>query len=167
MALVDVALLVRQHPGHQTADGVRHRHGGDLAPGQHEVAQGDFLVHTLLNKALVHALVVAADQHQVVVVLLQPPCGRLGVGLALGGEVDDPAAALARVGYHRVQAGFQGLGHHHAAEAPAVGVVVHLLLFVFGVVPDLHAVDLHQALPGRPADDALVKHRVDGVRKQR
>ena len=86
--------------------------------------------------------------------------------LPLGAQVNHPAAALPGALQHRVQAGLQGLGHHHAAVAPAVGVIVHLVLLVVGIVPDLEAVDLHDALFGRAADDALVQHRVHRVWEQ-
>ena len=66
VALILKALRVSQNPGHHTAHRVRHRHGGDFAAGEHKVAQRDFLVHALVNKPLVNALVMAADQNQVV-----------------------------------------------------------------------------------------------------
>ena len=96
MALADVALLVGQHAGHQTAHGVRHRHRGDLSAGQDEVPQGDLLVHTGFHKALVHALIVAAYQHQMVIVPLQASGGILRIGPALRRKVDYPAAQFAR-----------------------------------------------------------------------
>ena len=167
VALPGVAGLVREDPGHQATHGIRHGHGRDLPAGENKISQGDLLVHTLLDEALVHALIVAADQHQVVVIPLEALGGLLVVGLALGTHVDHPAAqALRGGGDHRVQAAFQRLGHHDAAEAPAVGVIVHLVLLVFGIVPDLDAVYLHRALLHGPADDALVQHGADRVGKQ-
>ena len=84
MAFLGVATLLRQHTGHHTAQAVRHRHGGDLAAGQHEIAQRQFLVHALLQEPLVHALIVAANQDQVVVLLLQLAGHLLVEGAAAG-----------------------------------------------------------------------------------
>ena len=166
MALADVALLVRQHAGDEAAHGVRHRHGRDLAAGEHEVAEADFLVHAFLNKALIHALVVAADQHQMVIIPAQAPGRLLGVGLPLRGEVNHAAARVLCMPRHIFEAGLERLCHHHAAEAAAVGIVVHLLLPVLGEVPDLHAVDVNDALFGSASDDALMQDGADRIREK-
>ena len=53
---------------------------GDLPAGEHKISQGDLLVYALINKALVDALIVTADQNEMVIV-----CGQaLGVGLPEG-----------------------------------------------------------------------------------
>ena len=62
------ALCIGQNTGHHAADGIRHCHGGNLAAGEDEIAHADFLVHALVNKALVNALIMAADQNQVIVI---------------------------------------------------------------------------------------------------
>ena len=93
MAFVLKALRIGKDTGHHAAHRVRHRHGGDLPAGEHKVAQRDLLVAALLNEALVDALVVAADQHQMVVVPQQPSRLVLVERPALGGHIDHPAAA--------------------------------------------------------------------------
>ena len=65
------ALRVRQNAGDHAAHRVRHRHSGDFAAGEDEVAQRELLIHALIQKALVHPLVVAADQNQMVVAGLE------------------------------------------------------------------------------------------------
>ena len=135
MALPHVAGRVRQHAGHQAAHRVRHRHGGDLPAGENKVSQGELLVHTSGDKPLVDSLIMAADQHQVVIVPDQALCRLLGEGGPLGAHVDDPAAARAPCCQNIVQAGFQGLGHEHAAKAAPIGVIIHLALFVGGYSP--------------------------------
>lgn len=55
---------------------MRHRqsaraHGGYLAAGEDKVACGYLLVHALVQEALIHALVVAADQDKMVILCLQ------------------------------------------------------------------------------------------------
>ena len=47
---------------------------GDLSARQHVVSDGDLLIHDLLHDAAVYALVVAAEENEVVVV----PCQLLG-----------------------------------------------------------------------------------------
>jgi hypothetical protein len=90
MALTCKALLVGQDAGHQAADGVRHGHGRNLPSRQHEIAQRQFLVHARLQKTLVHTLVVAADQHQVVVIPHEALGRLLCKGFSLRREIDHP-----------------------------------------------------------------------------
>ena len=83
MALAGIARLVGEDARHEAADRVRHRHGGELAAGQHKVAEGELLVHACLDEALVNALVVTADEHKVVIV----PREGARLGLVEGGTL--------------------------------------------------------------------------------
>ena len=85
MALVGEADLVPQHAGHQPAYGVGDHHCRKLAAGQNKVAQGDFLVHALVNKALVDALIVPADENDVLKLARKLLCLFLVEGFAAGG----------------------------------------------------------------------------------
>ena len=157
MALVLEALGVGQHPRHQAAHRVRPRHGGDLPPGEHEIPQGDLLVHALVDEPLVDALVVAAHQDQAVVLPGQPLGVRLGEGFAAGGQVDGmgpPRPLPAEV----VPAAEQGVGLEHRPPPPAVGVVVHLLLFVHRVIPELVGGNTQEVPLLSPAQDGLGQH---------
>ena len=166
MAFRREGLLVGQHARHHAADRIRDRHGRDLAAGQHEIAQRQLLVHALLQEPLVHALIVAADQDQMVVFLLDLPGHLLVEGAAAGGHVDG-VYPLARFIADVLPAAVQGVGLHHRAPAAAVGIVVHLHLLVGGIVPDLVGGDGDIAPLLRPADDGLIHHGVDGVGEQR
>ena len=169
MALPDIAHGVRQHSRHQPADRVRNRHGRQLPAGEDKVPEGNLLVHAGVQEALIHALVMAADQHQVVVIPLQAAGRFLVEGGALGREIDHPPAAFPSLiglrGY-RIQAALQGLGHHDAAEAAAVGVVVHLVLPVLGVIANLNAGDVQNSFAAGPSQDALVEHLAHVARKE-
>ena len=61
----------------------------------------------------------------------------------------------------------QGIRLHHCPVPAAVGVVVHLLLLVEGVVPDLVAVDADDVPFLGPTQDGLAQHVSYYVRKQR
>ena len=67
MAFVGETNLLGQHAGNHAAHGVSDRHGRDFAAGQHEIPDRDFLVHALVNKALVDALVVTAYDDKMLV----------------------------------------------------------------------------------------------------
>ncbi len=64
MAFRREGLLVGQHARHHAADRIRDRHGRDLAAREHEIAHGDLFVDAFVEKALVHALIMAADQNK-------------------------------------------------------------------------------------------------------
>ena len=66
MAFILKAFRVGKNPGHHAAHRVRYRHGGNLPAGEDEVAKRNLLVHALVNKPLVDALIVTADQNQIV-----------------------------------------------------------------------------------------------------
>ena len=63
-------------------------------------------------------------------------------------------------------AAFERLRHHDLAPAAAVGIVIDLLLAVFGIVADLVAADVEQAARLRPAEDALAEHGAHRVGKE-
>ena len=87
MAFRRECLLVGQHARHHAADRIRDRHGRDLAAGEDEVTQRNFLIHALVNKPLVNALVMAADQNQIVQ-LAQANGIRLFESMSAGGQID-------------------------------------------------------------------------------
>ena len=168
VAFADIALGVRQDARNQTADRITDGHGGDFAAGEDKVAQRELFIHAGLKKALVHPLIVAADQNKAVVIALQTAGGLLPEGGPLRCH-GDHAGFLPRnltPGQHRLDTAFERLGHHDAAEASAVGIVVHLVLAVFGIVADLNAVQIQQALPAGAAQYAFMQHAVHIVRKK-
>ena len=166
VALIFKALGVGQHPRHQAAHRVRHRHGGDLSAGEHEIPQGNLLVHALVDEPLVDSLIVAAHQDQMALFPGQPSGVRLGKGFAAGGEEDGEWALfipLADV----FPAPVQRVGLEHRPPASAIGVVVHLVLLIGGVVPDLVGFDAQDVPLLRPAQDGLGQHVAHRVREQR
>ena len=56
---------------------------------------------------------------------------------------------------------------HHGAVAAAIGVVVHLILLVGGIVPDLVGLDADEIALLGSAQNALIHHIAHRVRKQR
>ena len=120
-ALVFAGFVGAQHPRHQPGHRVDHHQRPQLAAGEHVVADGQLLVDHRVQRPLVHALVVAAEQGQFrlsrqflddALVQRAPP----------GGEVDAPSVKVLRqVGREGVH---DGLGGHHHARAAAEGIVV-------------------------------------------
>ena len=56
-----VSQNARDHPAHC----VGHRHGRDLTAGEYKITKADFLIHALVDKTLVNALIMTADQNNV------------------------------------------------------------------------------------------------------
>src|SRR2546426_133334 len=88
--------LVRQrqrldHARDAASDSVDHDHRGELAPGQHEVADRELLVDVTFDHALVDALVVPAHDHQMRE-LREPPRRRLVEEGALRAHENDATA---------------------------------------------------------------------------
>jgi hypothetical protein len=157
VALIDEAFGIGEDPRHQTADGIRHRQGRDFPAGKDEVSKGDLLIHTFVEKALIHALVVSADQDQPVI----------GGGEVLGvllfedatrrGEVDG-VNPPARLSADVIPTVVQRVCLHDSPLAPTVGVVVHLLLFISSVVSDLMTLNADEASLLGTAQDGFAEH---------
>ena len=167
---VPVALVLKtgvmgENPGDEAAHSVCHRHGGDLTAGEDKIPQGDLLVHIRVNEPLINALVVAAHQNQVIVLPGQTAGVLLGEGLAAGGEVDGVGAALALLA-DVVPALVEGVCLENGPLAAAIGVIIHLLLLVFGVVPNLMGEDADVVPFLGTAQNGLAEHVPHGVREQ-
>ena len=110
-----------------------------------------------------------AHQHQAVV-SGQTAGGGLIVGPAGGGHEHNmrPGPALFRtLALHFPQAVGDGLGIEYHSAAAAIGIVVGLALFVFGVVPDLVAMGLKEIFGPGAAQNAGAEKRVAQLGKER
>ena len=56
--------------------------------------------------------------------------------------------------------------HQNAAEAATIRVVIHLILAIFGKVPDLYAIYLNYSLFYGSTDDALMEYRIHRIGKK-
>ena len=121
----------------------------------YKVSYGDLVGHDLLQDSLVDPLVVAAEQDQVLL-----PGQVYGHGLVKGpahrGHVYHPGFSFQTV-LDAFPCIVDRLGlHQHAGSAP-VGVIVHTVMFIQGIVPDIDRLHGQKAPvhgPGR------VRHRL-------
>jgi len=136
---------VAQHAGPQPGHGVHNRQRGQLAAGEHKVAERDFVGGQVLADALVKAFVAPADEGQARL-LGQGLGDGLGEGPALRGHQDDGRTVG---GAGRAEDGLDGgedrLGLHNHAAAAAVGQVVGDVVFAAGVVADVVHLHVEQA----------------------
>src|SRR5512139_2857868 len=111
-----------EEPGHR----VDQHQGGKLPAGEDVVPDGDLLVRQVVRHPLVHPLVAAADQDQVL--LACQPGGRIRCEKGpRGGEEDDPARAVGP-GEHLHPGEDRLRLHHHPAAAAEGGIVGHPVL---------------------------------------
>ena len=164
VAFLFKALRVRQNPRHHPAHRVGDGHGGDFPAGEDKISQGDFLVHAFVDKPLVNALVVAADQNQVIQ-LAQPDSVCLAEGMATGRQVNGVHRSPGLVA-HRLPAAIKGICRHDGSPTAAVGIIVHLILLVCRVVPNLVGIDGNIAPLLGATQDALGQHISQSLRKQ-
>ena len=169
-----VLVHVRRHIAaqhlHQRAAALQHqiRHHAryaQFAAGQHIITDGQFFIDARIQRALIHALVVAADQDKMVILCLQFTGHLLGQHPAAGGHIDgvDP---LPRFIADMLPAAVQRICLHDRAAAAAVGIVIHLHLLVGGVVPYLVGLYGDKApFPGT-TDDGRTHHSFHRVGEQ-
>ena len=169
MALLLVAFRAGKHARAQAAHAVRHHQRRKLAAREHVISNRDFFVRQRLNDALVDALVMAAHQQEAVL---------LGKLLALflckrrarsrhENNVGPRMARFLHLADDIHTAVVNGLRLHHHTRPASVGVVVHLLLPVRRVVPDLMAGKLDVPALARTADDAFTQNALTHLGKQR
>src|SRR5438874_13071684 len=149
-----------QNPRDQAADGIDHDQGGQLAAGQHEVADRELAIGQLLRHPLIHTLVAPADQ--VAVGLTgQRPGQTLGEDLSRGAEEDHRARPVP------LADGFEdGLGLEHHPGASAVGHVVDLAMLVVGVVPKVVDVESDPAGAQGPTSHAVCQRAGEELGKE-
>ena len=164
MALVLKTLGICQDTGNHAADGVSHCHGSDLAAGEDEVTQGDLLIHALVDKTLVDALVMTADNDDIFH-LAQADSIFLLEGMTAGGHIDGMHRAGSLIA-DGLPAAVQRIRGHHSAPAAAVGIIVGLVLLVGSVVPDLMGLNADDSPVLGPAQNALGEHIAQGLREQ-
>ena len=116
------------HPRQQAHTGVEHGQGGDLAAGQHEIAQANLNQVAGLNDALVQTLVTPTQQDQ----------ARAGGPFSHQALIERPAArrqinARPRPVSDRVQGGGGDIGAHNHAAAAAEGRVIDAAMAVAGM----------------------------------
>jgi hypothetical protein len=157
-------ILAAEYARQQSRDRVQDHQGGQFAAGQDIVADGQFFVHVMGAKALVHPFVAAANQGQS---LLPGQSGGRGLvePLSPGREEDDPRSRPLAV--HRLEAGGQGFRLHHHALAAAERTVIGHVVAILGVVANV--VDRHADLLRAqcPPHHPLVERRDEKFRKNR
>ena len=124
----------------------------ELATGQYVVADGDFHVHGLVEKALVDTFIAPAQQHHPRQ-LGQLARQWLGQRTPLRAEVDHRCRP--RIGgFRRFQAGPQRLDQHHHARAATEGTVVHPAVIALRMVARIPTLQFEQPTFLRPPDHA-------------
>ena len=134
--------------------------------GEDEISQAHLLVHALLDEAFVDALVVAAHQDEVVKLPCQPLGFRLTEGLAAGGHIDGVDVLLSHLLADVLPAAEQRVRLEYSAVPAAVGVVVHLVLLIGGVVPNLMALNLDIIPLLGASQNGLIHHITHCLREQ-
>ena len=158
-------VLVAQHAGQQPRHRVGHHQRGQLAAGQHVVADGQLLVHELLAHPLVHALVAAADEHQVrsrAPARARPP----GVKRRPAGIQQDHARRPSGARSASMAAA-SGSGFRIMPPPPPKGGSSVTRCRPGGVVPEVVHADVHEAArAARPRIDSR-ERRLEHPREQR
>ena len=148
----------RQQPHHPVDQG----HRRELTPGEHEIADGHLLIGQAAD-AFIEALVVAAEQHQLIV--LRGPA--LQVGLLqrppLGRHQQHPGALLPG---NRLHCRKHRLGLEHHAGTAAIGHIVHLAVAVGGEIARIVEMQLGDAAAEGATDDAEIRQGGEGLGSQ-
>jgi len=136
-AVVGRALGIAENAGEEADDGVGDDGGGESAIREDVIADGNFVIHEMVDDALVEALVVAAEEDEVSAGLRVVAGERLVEAAAAGGHEEHAACGCAKA-----LDGFEDrLALQHHALAAAVGRVVGGAVFVARPVAEIVAVE--------------------------
>lgn len=153
-------LIAAEGSGEEPDAGVGDHHGGEVAGGEHVVADREFPINKGLADASVDAFVVAADEDQMLFSGQGP-----GVGLAelfTGRAHQEDLGGGSSQGFDSREEGFT---EHHLAGAAAVGTVVDPAVFVLGEIAQLVDADVAEALAAGATDNGGVE-RGEGFGEQ-
>ena len=135
--LGDRRLVIPEHTGNQPDDGVGQHQGAQHAVGQDIVTDRDLVIDEVVGHALVDALIVAAEEDEMLRLGILP-----GDGLpelpSLGREEDHLGPGTAEFGECRRDR----LDLHDHAGASAVGCVVHRAVAVVRPAAEIHRLQL-------------------------
>ena len=159
------AHVLRQHAGDHAGDAVDQHERGQLAAGEHIVADRDLLVHKRVEHPLVHPFIMPA-QHTKIRLFGQLLRFLLGQHRALRRHIHK-IRPLPRLLAHRAKAVGDRLGVHHHAAPAAIRIVVGLFLLVERVVADLVTMHLDHAFILRPPENAFAEHPLAHLGEQR
>ena len=154
------ALLVSDGSRQQTHHGIGDDRGRQFAAREHIVTNGDFLGNQVLANAVVHTLVVATQDHDVL--LERQGIGHGLVELLTVGRGKDDFIILA-LAFQLLHATPHGLNLHHHARLATKGVIIHLAVLAQAPVAQVVHVNLHQALVLGPLQDGGVQRRLECV----
>ena len=151
--ITQCALLVGEHSGHETYDGVGHDCRGKFASSKYKVADADFFGDEVLADSVVNALVVAAKYDDV----FQEREG-IGHGLveffSVGRSKND--FVVGSFGFEGGDACIDGAALHHHAGKASERVVVDATVLVGGEIPKVVEVNLYEPLLAGTAQDGSI-----------
>ena len=164
MALLLEAFVCGKHAGQHAAHGVRQSEGRQFAAREHEIAQRNLLIHIRLQHAVIHTLVMAAEDDEILH-LRELAHALLRQRFSLWRHKQD-MRPFSELFHEVVQAGGDRLSHEEHAHAAAEERIVHAVVLVAGKIAELVAAHLQSALAPGAADDAFGHHRLAHIRKK-
>ena len=159
---------IPQGAGEEAGNGIYNDHGGDGSVGEDVVADGELEIHQLLYHAVVHPLIVTADDDVVGAAagLYAGCCQLAGEGLGEGAPLrshEDDARALAPQFLHGFK---ERLALHEHALTAAAEVVIRAVVFIMRPVAQLVSTHLHKPILCRAPHDALRERGGDDLREE-
>ena len=154
---------VAQGARRQPADGVHQHQRGQLAAGEHKVADRDDARGEVLPNAFVKRLIASADQREMRETS-QLARHFLVEAFALRAEQNHRAGG--RRAEHALDGGKDRFGLHHHPPAPAVGCIIGGVVLVGSPVADVVRAHLDQPVLNRAFQDADIEIRLKYLRKE-
>ncbi len=153
-----------QHTLHQTGNGIDHAECRQLTAGQHIIADGDIFRTQQLQRAFIHALIVAAEEDQVL--LLRKLLRKALIKAAsLGGHIQHPGTSSQLLCNSSI-AVINGLHLHQHPGPAAVRRIVHMSVPLLGEAANVHCLHMDFAVLNGTAGNGGIHGIHDHIREQ-
>jgi hypothetical protein len=146
----------------QANNGIKHDKCGQLTTCEDIISDGDFLVHVLLTKALIHTFVPTTDKNQLL--MAGKPLRHSLVKLFADGTQEDNSR-VSPFFSGCAEAAAQGLWFHHHAFATAKGAIIGHGVTIRGIFPNVMYSDLDLPVQEGTTNDPLLEGGDKKLRK--
>ena len=128
-----------EHARDQPGNGIHHDHRREFPSGQHIISDGHIIRHDLLQHPLVDPFVMPAEKHQLFF-FCKFFRHSLVKGLSLRRKIDHPGLFADPLLQGPVALINRLCLHQHPGSAP-VGVIVHTVVLIKCIIPDIYSLN--------------------------
>jgi len=155
--------IIVQHTRNQTGNRIHHDHGRQFSACEHIISDRNIICHNFLQNTFIDSFIVPAEQHQFFF-FCQFFCHSLGKSRSLWRKIHDTRLLFHFFCDRLICLINRFCLHQHTCSA-SIWIIIHALMFVKRVIPDIDRLNGKQPVVYRSSDDTGTQSLHDHVRK--